>query len=62
MSVTLVNNTLEKWIVVIKRGSYQAAAEYSRWSYEPVSGLWPDIDPDSEYSIDGSSDEGSKDQ
>ena len=27
-----------------------------------MSDLWTDIDPDSDYSVDGSSDEGSKDQ
>ena len=45
-----------------RRGSYQAAAEDNRWAYEPVSDLWTDIDPDSDYIVDGSSDEGSKDQ
>ena len=34
----------------------------SRWAYEPVSDLWPDIEPASDYSDGGSSDEGSKDQ
>ena len=62
MSVPLVNNPWMKWLRVIKRGSYQAAAEYSRWSYEPVSGLCTGVDPVSDSSDDGSSDEGSKDQ
>ena len=45
---------------MIKRGSYQEASEDSRWEYEPVFGLWPDIYHDSESSVDGSSDEGIK--
>ena len=37
-------------------------SEDSRWKYEPVSDLWPDIEPDSD-SIDGVLiDEVSKDQ
>ena len=31
MSVPLVNNPLDRWLGVIIRGSYQEAAEYSRW-------------------------------
>ena len=30
-----------------------------KWGYEPVSDLWPDIEPDSDSINDGSSDEGS---
>ena len=58
----LVNNTLEKWLGLIRRGSYQAASEDIRRSYEPVSDLWPYIDTDSDYSDDESSDKGIKDQ
>ena len=57
-----MNNPLGKWIGVIKRGAYQADSEDIRWSYEPVYDLWSDINHDSEYSDDGSTDEGSKDQ
>ena len=46
--------------VIIKR-SYQAASEDSRWVYEAVSDLWLDIEPASDYSVDGSSDKGSTD-
>ena len=60
MAGLLKNNTLEKWIGVIKRGTYQAASEYSRWEYEPVYDLWPYIDPASDFSDDGSSYEGIK--
>ena len=35
----LMNNPLEKWRGVIRRGTYQSAAEDSRWAYEPVSDL-----------------------
>ena len=56
MEGPLVNNPLGKWIGVIRRGSYQAASEDSRWEYEPLSGLWPDIEPGSDFSNDGSSD------
>ena len=59
-SVPLANNTLGKLVVVIRRGSYQAAAEDSRWAYETVSDLWPDMVTDSDSSVDGSSDEGGK--
>ena len=37
----LVNKTLVKWLGVIRRGSYPAESEDSRWAYEPVSNLWP---------------------
>ena len=56
----LVNNTLIKWIGVIRRGSYQAADEDIRWAYEPVSDLWPDIEPYSDSSVGGSGYKGSK--
>ena len=29
---------------MIRRESYQAASEDSRWAYEPVSDLWPVIE------------------
>ena len=48
----LVINPLGKWLVLIRRGNYKSAAGYSRWSYEPVSYLWPDIYPDSDYSYE----------
>ena len=54
MSGPLANNLLGKWIGLIRRGTYQAAYEYIRWAYEPVSDLWPDIEPDGD-SIDGGS-------
>ena len=54
MSGPLVNNPLEKWLGVIRRGSYQAADEDRMWAYEPVSDLWTDIYPESDYSIDWS--------
>ena len=47
---------------MIKRGSCQASYEDSRCEYEPVSYLWPYIDPNSDSSFDGSIDEGIKDQ
>ena len=47
---------------MIRRGSYQAASEDSRWAYEPVYNLWPDIDTDSESIDVGSSDRVIKDQ
>ena len=62
MAVPLANNPLKKYTGVIRRGFYQAASEDSRWAYEPVSDLWPDIEPYSDSSNDGSSDEGGKDQ
>ena len=33
MSEPLVKNPLGKWLGVIRRGSYQAASEDSRWEY-----------------------------
>ena len=62
MEGPLENNTLVKWIEAIRRGTYKAASEDSRWVYEPVSDLWADVEPDSDSSDGGSSDEGSKDQ
>ena len=57
MSLKLLNNLLVNFIGVIRRGSYQSSAEDRRCSYESVSGLWPDIYPDSDSSAYGSSDE-----
>ena len=37
-------------------------SEYSKWGYELVSALWPDIEPDSDSSYYGSSNKVSKDQ
>ena len=51
---------LEKWLGVTRRGTYQAASEDSRWVYEPVSDLWPYIDPASNSSDGWSSNEGRK--
>ena len=62
MKGPLVKTRLEKLIGLIKRGTYQASSEDIRWAYEPVSDLWPDIEPVSDSSNDGSSDEVSKDQ
>ena len=58
--VTIGKNPLGKWLGVIKRGAYQASSEDSRWSYEPVSDLWPVIEPDSDSSDYGLSEEVSK--
>ena len=58
----LANNPLDKWIGVIKRGSQQASSEDSRWEYNPVSVVLPDIEPISDSINDGSSYEGGKDQ
>ena len=52
----------EKWLGVIKRGTYKAASEYSRWANESVSGLCRYIKPDRDSSDDGASDEEIKDQ
>ena len=60
MQVPLAKNTLEKWLGLIRRGTYEAAAEDIRWAYEPVSDLWSAIEPDSDSSNCGSSDEGGK--
>ena len=53
MSGTLVNNILEKWLGVIRRGTHQAVSIDIRWEYEPLSNLWLDIYPDSCSSDDG---------
>ena len=42
---------------VIPIYAYQEASEYIRCAYEPVSYLCPDVDPNSDSSDDGSSDE-----
>ena len=57
MSVPLVNNPLERWLGVTRRGSHQAEDDESIWAYEPVSHLWRDIEPDDYSSFDGSSGE-----
>ena len=57
MAGTLVNNHLVKWLVVIRRGTYQANDEDIRWSYETVSDLWPDVETDSDSSYNVSGDE-----
>ena len=62
MERPLVNNPLSKWLVLIRRGSYQAAAEDRRWEYGPVYDLWTYIDPGRDYIVDGSNNEGIKDQ
>ena len=36
---TLVNNTLEKWLGFVIRGSYQESVKDIRWEYEPVSDI-----------------------
>ena len=55
ISVPLVNNPMGKFLGMIRRGTYQSLYEDSGWEHEPVSDLWPDIEPDSEYSSDVSS-------
>ena len=60
MEGPLANNHLEKWLVVISRGTYQAVSEDIRWAYETVSDLWTYINPDSDSSKDRSNDEGIK--
>ena len=61
MSGPLVNNPPRKWLVVIRRGTYQAAAEDIRWAYEPVAYFCPDVEPVSDSSDDLSNGELSKD-
>ena len=51
-----MNNPLGIWIGAIRKGAYQAADEDSRWEYEPVSYICPDVDPRSDSSDYGSSD------
>ena len=43
ISGQLAKNMLVEWLGVIRRGTYQAASEDSRWEYEPVYNLWTDI-------------------
>ena len=62
MSGPLVKYPLEKFLGVIRIGTYQAESEDIRCLYEPVSDLWPYIETGSSSSDDGSSDEGIKDQ
>ena len=62
MSGPLDNIVLEKWLRVIRTGTYQAESEDIRWSYEPVFDLWLDIESDSDSRNDGLSDAGNKDQ
>ena len=56
----LTNNHLEKWLWEIRRGTYKAASEDSRWSYELVFDMWLDIEPDIYSSDYGLTYEGSK--
>ena len=53
MLVPLVKNPLEKLLEFIRRGTYQASYEDRKWSYEPVSYLWLDVEPDIDYSFMG---------
>ena len=62
MSVPLVNKNLVKCLGVFRRGTYQSATEDIWSSYEPVYDFWPGVDPDSDSSVNRSSDEGRKDQ
>ena len=56
MTVPLVKTPLGKWLGIIRIGTYQSVSEDIRRSYEPVSHLWPGIEPDSDSSDDRSSD------
>ena len=56
MSGPLLNSPPVKWIGLIIKGSYQVVSEDRRWVYEPVPDLWTDIEPDDNYSVDGSRD------
>ena len=49
----LTKNHLEKWLGAIRIGTYQAAAEESRWAYESVYNLWTDIETDGDSSAYG---------
>ena len=60
MTRPLANNPLEKCLGSNRRGTYQSAYEVIRCVYEQVSGLWPDIEPDSDSSDGGSRNEGRK--
>ena len=48
MTGILTKTYLGGWLGLIIIGTYQAASEDSRWEYEPVSCLWPYIEPDIE--------------
>ena len=39
-----------RYLVLVIIWTYQAAAEYRRWEYEPVSYLWKVADPGSDSS------------
>ena len=56
MAGPLVTNPMGKWLEVIRRGTYQVASGDVSWAYEPVCHLWPDVEPDSDSSNEGSSD------
>ena len=60
MAGPLADNPLGKLLGVIRIGTYQAASKYIMWENEPVSGFWTDIEPDSDSSCGGPSDEGIK--
>ena len=45
ISGPLMDNPLGKWRELIRRGTYQAVSEDSRWAYELVYDLWSDIEP-----------------
>ena len=60
MAGLLTNNPLVNWLGVIRRETYQAASEDSRWAYEQVYYFWPYIEPDSDSSDGGSSHKGFK--
>ena len=47
-----MNNPLLKWLLLIRRGTYQAVAGDIKWTYEPVSYLWPDIEAGSDSRYD----------
>ena len=55
-----MDNPLGKWRELIRRGTYQAVSEDSRWAYELVYDLWSDIEPDTDSRDNGSIDEGIK--
>ena len=57
MEGPLANNTLGKWLRLIRRGDHQAVSEDIRWAYDPVPNFWPDIESYSDFSDDGSSNE-----
>ena len=57
MTGPFLNSSLGKYLGVIRRGIYQEESEDNRWTYEPVLYLWPYVDPDSDSSDNGSSNE-----